>query len=105
MQGRSQRGSCHRSGSAERVASKARVSPTHVRGSGEDGEVVPLPDRQAVFLSAEGLVDKVERLFAQQRKRLSWREVQSALQPTLGLVPEGAARRAITAARKRQRTL
>ena len=76
-----------------------------IRRSCEDGEVVPLPDRQAVFLSAEGLVDKVERLFAQQRKRLSWREVQSALQPTLGLVPEGAARRAITAARKRQRTL
>ena len=66
MQGRSQRGSCHRSGSAERVASKARVSPTHVRGSGEDGEVVPRQKHQAVLVSAEGLVDKVEDLFVQQ---------------------------------------
>ena len=63
----------------------------------------PSPKHQAVLVSADGLVDKVEELFVQQCRRLSWREVQSALQPTLGLVPEGAARRAVTAARKRWR--
>ena len=100
---------CRVARNVERAAEQAQQSAllpklVSVRRTCEDGEVVPLPEHQAVFVTPEGLVGKVVELFAQRCKRLSWREVQSALQPTLGLVPEGAARRAVTAARKQQRT-
>ena len=57
-----------------------------------------------VLMTAEALATKVLELFEQNHRRMSWREVQCALRPTLGLVAEGAARRAVTAARKRQRS-
>ena len=60
--------------------------------------------RRADVVAPDDLVGEVLELSEQQHKQLSWREVQSTLQPAVGQVSLGRARKAARLARKRQRT-